>query len=200
MSLPGIFDSRPEDFAATVPYLAADPKRVAQWRQALIPFDAFNVGISWQGNPDYADDRRRSIPLAQFAPLAACSGVRLFSLQKGVGTEQLPAWSGPAPIIDWSAALDASGNALVDTAALMMSLDLVITSDTAIAHLAGALGRPVWVALPLVPDWRWMLARNDSPWYPTMRLFRQQSPNDWEGVFARMTVELRALSSPTTLS
>jgi hypothetical protein len=128
--------------------------------------------------------------LREFAPLARVPGVRLVSLQKGFGSEQLrdvgPAWQ----IHDPGERLDAAG-AFVDTAAVMMHLDLVVTSDTAVAHLAGALGVPVWVALSVGPDWRWLLGREDSPWYPTMRLFRQTRPHDWDEVFERMAAELK---------
>jgi ADP-heptose:LPS heptosyltransferase len=150
------------------------------------------VGIAWQGSPTYVLDAFRSIPLAQFAPLAACPGVRLFGLQKGAGREQIAAAG--VPLVDLGATLDEGTGAFVDTAAVMQSLDLVITSDTAIAHLAGALGVRVWVALPHVPDWRWLLERPTSPWYPTMRLFRQPRPGDWASVFRTMAEELRGFS------
>jgi hypothetical protein len=127
--------------------------------------------------------------LSVFAPLAGIDGVRLISLQKGIGAEQLAHSS--LPILDLGRALDETSGAFMDTASVMMNLDLVITSDTAMAHLAGALAVPVWVALPFAPDWRWMLDRDGSPWYPTMRLFRQQKPGDWDDVFQRIAGEVR---------
>ena len=124
----------------------------------------FKVGIAWQGNAEHKRDRRRSVPLRAFAPLAAVPGVRLVSLQAGPGREQLFDHADRLTVLDLADQLED----FADTAALMSNLDLVITVDTAVAHLAGALGMPVWVALPLVPDWRWLLEREDSPWYPSM--------------------------------
>jgi tetratricopeptide (TPR) repeat protein len=160
------------------------------------------IGISWQGNPAFIGDRLRSMELTHFAPLAKVPGVQLISLQKGPGTEQLSIVScqlsdnrerktGNFQVLDLGSRLDETAGAFMDTAALMKSLDLVITSDTAIAHLAGALGVPVWLALCWIPDYRWMLQRDDSPWYPTMRLFRQTRRGRWDDVFDRLAVELR---------
>jgi len=174
----------------------------------------FLVGIAWQGNPAYGKDRQRSIPLTHFARLAEVEGVHLISLQKGPGADQLKqlriadcglrierqeakpllefAIRNPqSAILDLGDRLDQTPGAFMDTAAVMMNLDLVISSDTAVPHLAGALGVPVWVALPLVPDWRWLLEREDSPWYPTMRLFRQTRYGQWEDVFERMAEEMK---------
>jgi hypothetical protein len=150
------------------------------------------VGINWQGNPEFAVDALRSIPLRHFAPLAACPNVKLYSLQKNFGREQLAALAGQMQIVDLGATLDEGTGAFVDTAAVMMNLDLVITSDTAMAHLAGALGVPVWVALQLRPNWRFLLDRDDSPWYPSMRLFRQRNFGDWADVFERIAAELQS--------
>jgi hypothetical protein len=144
------------------------------------------VGINWQGYSGRFEDKGRSFPLAMFQPLAM-PGIRLISLQKGEGEEQIATAGIPLETLD---GLDDGPDAFLDTAAVMMNLDLVITSDTSIAHLAGALGRPVWVALRWVPDWRWMLERADSPWYPTMRLFRQSRDGDWAAVFAAMAQAL----------
>jgi ADP-heptose:LPS heptosyltransferase len=143
------------------------------------------VGIAWQGNPDHPKDRYRSIPLRFFAALAKVAGVSLISLQTGPGREQLDSLAKPFPLVDL-------GQRLGDfyaTAALVRNLDLVITCDSAPAHLAGALGVPTWVALAATPDWRWLLARSDSPWYPSMRLFRQAG-GGWEGVFEEIQSEL----------
>ena len=131
------------------------------------------------------------MPLAQFAPLAAIEGVRLFSLQKRAGVEQLA--DAPFPVEDLGGKLDEGDAAFCETAAVIKNLDLVVTSDTAVAHLAGALGAPVWLALSSSPDWRWLLDREDSPWYPTVRLFRQSKLGDWPDVFGRMADELKTL-------
>ncbi len=190
LSLPAVFGTRLESIPAEIPYLFAEPARIEHWRRQLAAPAAFNVGIAWQGNPGYPGDATRSIPLEHFAPLARLAGVQLFGLQKGPGHEQVATLADRMPLVDLAATLDENGDAFVDTAAVMMSLDLVITSDTAIAHLAGALGVRVWVALQQVPEWRWLLDRDDSPWYPTMRLFRQTRFGDWTDVFARIAAEL----------
>jgi hypothetical protein len=169
---------------------------------------AFKIGIAWQGNPALPGDGRQSIPLECFAPLSKVRGARIISLQKGAGTEQLHALAdkglldvlhyseharngvaGEFSILELGSRLD-EGDALMDTAAVMKNLHLVVTADTAIAHLAGAMGVPVWLALPLAADRRWLLERDDSPWYPTMRLFRQKKSGDWRGVFDRIALEL----------
>jgi Flp pilus assembly protein TadD len=170
---------------AQPPYLFAEPDRVAAWG-ARIGTTGFRIGINWQGFPGRFEDRGRSLPLAAFQPLAM-QGVRLISLQKGEGELQLATAPFAVETLD---GLDAGPDAFVDTAAVMMNLDLVVTSDTSIAHLAGALGCQVWVALRYVPDWRWMLDRADSPWYPTMRLFRQAVDKDWVPVFTAMAKAL----------
>jgi len=126
----------------------------------------------------------------QFAPLAKIDGVRLVNLQKGTGAEQIAGNEG-LEIIDLGPQLDEVAGPFMDTAAVMKNLDLVVTSDTAVAHLAGALAVPVWVALGVNSDWRWLADREDSPWYPTMRLFRQRRPGDWTDVFARLSAQLQ---------
>jgi tetratricopeptide (TPR) repeat protein len=191
LSLPRIFGTTLATIPANVPYLFADPHLVEQWRRELDTFPGFKIGIAWQGSPKNPGDRKRSIPLAQFEPLAHVPGIQLFSLQKGLGREQLRPLADRWGMIDLTDRLDETTGAFMDTAAVMKSLDLVITADTAVAHLAGALGVPVWVALPFVPDWRWLLERSDSPWYPTARLFRQTRRGDWEGVFQRIAEALR---------
>jgi tetratricopeptide (TPR) repeat protein len=192
MSLPGVLGITPTSVPAEVPYLHADPPLVLSWRQKLQALGGFRIGIAWQGNPANRFDQQRSIPLAQFAPLAQLEGVRLVSLQKGPGMDQLHALADRFPVVDLGNCLDEAAGAFMDTAAIMKNLDLVISSDTAIAHLAGALAVPVWVALPLIPDWRWLLERQDSPWYPTLRLFRQTQSGRWDDVFARMAEELKS--------
>jgi tetratricopeptide (TPR) repeat protein len=189
ISLPRIFGTTLDTIPARVPYLDIDATRTEHWRDELASIEGFKVGIAWQGSPQFRFDRYRSMPLAEFAPLAEVAGVALISLQKGYGSEQVAARRGRLPIIDLGPRLDESG-AFLDTGAVMKNLDLVITSDSATAHLAGALGIPVWLATPYAPDWRWLLDRDDSPWYPTMRLFRQRQRGDWRTVFRAMAVAL----------
>jgi tetratricopeptide (TPR) repeat protein len=184
VSLPHVFGTRMETIPATTAYLAASSELIDKWRNR-VGTGGFRVGLAWQGNPAFPEDYLRSVPLAAFEPLAL-PGVRMISLQavRGVGQMQnLP----PDMIVeDLGGDISNNPNGFSEIAGLMMSLDLVVTSDTAIAHLAGALGRPVWVALSSDPDWRWLQDRADSPWFPTMRLFRQKTPGDWAGVFREM--------------
>jgi Flp pilus assembly protein TadD len=182
MSLPAISGTTEATIPADIPYLAAESEAVARWR-ARLGETGFRVGVAWQGNAARREDGGRSIRLEHYLPLASVPGVRLISLQKDAGTEQL---SPAMKIESLGEDFDSGPDGFIDTAAVMMNLDLVITSDTAVAHLAGALGRPVWVALRTVPDWRFMLQRPDSPWYPTMRLFRQTVRDNWAPVFAAM--------------
>jgi hypothetical protein len=172
-------------------YLSAESGLVAQWREK-IGTQGFKIGLCWQGNPKGRIDEGRSIPLDKYCPLASVPGVRLISLQRTHGLEQLehlPAGMTVETLGDF----DTGNDAFVDTAAIMKGLDLVITSDTAIPHLAGALGVPAWVALKHVPDWRWMLERIDSPWYRSVKLFRQAKPGDWDSVVAAMVDSLQRL-------
>jgi tetratricopeptide (TPR) repeat protein len=187
LSLPGLLGTRLDTIPANVPYLQADTEFLQKWGQELGPRQHFTIGIAWQGNPKHRADRQRSVPLAQFEALARLDGVRLVSLQKGPGNEQLDAIASRFPVVDPRDRL----STFLDTAAVIMHLDLVVSVDTAVVHLAGALGAPVWVALPFAPDWRWLLDRDDSPWYPSMRLFRQKQPGQWPEVFERITHELR---------
>ncbi len=196
LSLPRVLGTTIDRVPAQVPYIFPEPDRVAHWRRELEPISGFKVGLVWQGSPVHIKDRMRSLPLRILAPLADVPGVQLLSLQKGHGAEQLAdarSW----PILDL-------GSRLVDwtdTAAAVLNLDLVISVDTAVAHLAGALARRVWVALAVAPDWRWLRQREDTPWYPTMRLFRQSRRGDWDGVCVRLCEALqRAVSEPRTLS
>ena len=145
----------------------------------------------WAGNPRHENDANRSMPAAAFAPLLEKQCVTLFSLQVGA-TDADKAWLNQTPIRDLAPHL----SDFADTAAVLGHLDLVISVDTAVAHLAGALGRPIWLLVPFVPEWRWMLAREDSPWYPTMRLFRQAAPGDWDTLMARVAAALGSLAEP----
>jgi tetratricopeptide (TPR) repeat protein len=188
LSLPGLLGTTLATVPADVPYLAADPALIETWGQRLAAVPGFRVGIAWQGNPHHKWDHFRSVPLGAFAPLARVEGISLVSHQKGPGSEQLVAVKGRLPVVDFGDKLGASGP-FPDTAALMRGLDLVVTVDTATAHLAGALGVPVWVVLSTIVDWRWLLGRDDSPWYPGMRLFRQRRLGDWGDVFARVAIE-----------
>ena len=194
-SLPGIFRTSLETVPAPVPYVFADRDLVEQWRKEVSQWDGMKVGIVWKGNPKYTHDRQRSIPLKCFSALALVAGVKLFSLQKGSGAlvseGESSELQGSFPVVDWTARLDEAAGPFMDTAAIIRSLDLVIAPDTSIAHLAGALGTPVWLALATVPDWRWLIDREDSPWYPNTRLFRQRRRGDWAEVFERMVEELR---------
>jgi Flp pilus assembly protein TadD len=188
LSLPGLFRTDLETIPSRVPYLRASPDRIERWR-ARLPRDRRLIGICWQGNPDFSEEVFRSIPLAEFAPLARVPDVQLIALQKGYGTSQIEAFRERQSLLDLGDDFDAE-EPFLDTAAVMPLLDLVITSDTSIAHLAGALGRPVWIALSVGPEWRWLLDRNDSPWYPSARLFRQSTLGDWTAVFAKMANSL----------
>jgi len=203
MSLPAIFRTTVETTPNSVPYLHIDGERVTRWRER-IGDRGFRVGIVWQGSKDYAGDRDRSILLASFAPLARIPGVRLISVQAMVGMEQLDALPEGMVVERLGNELENNPDGFREMAAIMANLDLLVMSDTGPTHLAGALGRPVWLATSRYPDWRWMREREDTPWYPNMRLFRQATAGDWDGVFARMAGELRTLvaernSPPTTL-
>lgn len=194
MSLPGVFKTSPETIPPVIPYLRPDPERVSRWGEVL-GGQGLKVGIAWQGNPVGRVDIGRSVPLKFFAPLAAIPDVRLISLQKGHGTDQLGNLPSGMQVETLGADFDSGPDAFIDTAAVMANLDLVITSDTSIAHLAGTLQRPIWLALKHVPDWRWMLERTDSPWYAAMRLYRQTSRGDWHGVFERIAADLSRMRS-----
>jgi Tfp pilus assembly protein PilF len=188
LSLPHRLGTHLGNIPADVPYLFSREDLVSRWRERLRDCTGFKIGICWQGPPTYDDDANRSFTVAHFAAVAEIPGVHLISLQKGVSSEQLADLS--FAIKSPGAGFDEGYGAFMDTAAVMRNLDLVITSDSIIAHLAGALAVPVWVALPKVADWRWLMDRDDSPWYPTMRLFRQDKTGDWEGVFQRIAANL----------
>ncbi|HXJ02836.1 MAG TPA: tetratricopeptide repeat-containing glycosyltransferase family protein, partial [Micropepsaceae bacterium] len=192
MSLPHRFGTELSSIPDRIPYLAAEDDLIARWKP-LIGEHGFKIGIAWQGNPKGKIDQGRSIPLSEYVPLSGVPGVRLISLQKTHGLDQL-ATLPQGTVETLGDDFDTGPDAFVDTAAVIAHLDLIITSDTSIAHLAGALGRPTWVALKHVPDWRWLLGREDSPWYPTMRLFRQQTDGDWKLVFAKIAQELGLLA------
>jgi tetratricopeptide (TPR) repeat protein len=192
LSLPALLKTTVETIPAEVPYLFAEDGLVMRWKERLAHVGGLRVGVCWQGNPRFRADRERSFPLAQLEPLARIPGVSLISLQWGPGTEQLAAAQRRFSIVDLGGGLDQENGGFMDTAAVLKNVDLVVTADTAMAHLAGALGVPVWLGLAWAADWRWLMDRDDSPWYPTARLFRQKRRGAWPKVFRRMATELRA--------
>jgi len=189
VSLPFVFRTNLPTIPASVPYLHPEPGLTDAWRQKLgMSSAALKVGLAWAGNPRFPEDRTRSLALERLAPLGAVRGVKFYSLQKGAAAEQAKNPPPELELIDLGPGL----NDFADTAAVMSLMDVIITTDTAVPHLAGALGRPVWLMLQFVPDFRWLLEREDSPWYPTMRLFRQKSPGDWSEVIGRVAEALAA--------
>lgn len=190
LHVPSVLGHTPKDFPAKVPYLSADEALVAEWGKRLAENPGRKIGIVWRGNPTHQADTMRSIPLVEFAPLGRFKNVHFFSLQKGQAVEELNTLAGRLDVVDLGSSIDEKTGAFVETAAVLKNLDLLITCDTAIAHVAGALGVPVWLALANVPDWRWLMSGETTPWYPTMRLFRQTSLLDWPGVFERMAEAL----------
>jgi tetratricopeptide (TPR) repeat protein len=190
VSIAGRIGITPDAIPAGAPCLTADAARQAAWATRL--GGGFKVGISWQGSPTFAHDKGRSIPLTAFAPLAEVPGIRLISLQKDPGAEQAAAVPFSGRIEQVLDASDTGADAFLETAALAASLDLIVASDSMNAHLGGALGRPTYVALRRVPDWRWLIARDDCPWYPSARLFRQTAEGDWQDVFTRIAEAVAA--------
>ncbi len=193
LSAPGRLGTLEETIPREVPYLFTTDELVERWRKRLAEIEGFKIGIVWQGNPECPGDHTRSFRLAEFAPLAAVPGVRLISLQVGAGSEQLAEFKEKWSILELEGDIDKSAGSFMDTAAIMQNLDLIVTSDTAAAHLAGAVGARTWVVLQRVPDWRWMIDRADNPWYPTMRLFRQPERGDWSTPFQQIAAEAAAL-------
>jgi tetratricopeptide (TPR) repeat protein len=191
MSLPYLCQTTLATIPASIPYLHADARCVERW-QLRLPAGVFRIGVVWQGNPHHKWDRHRSFSPHAMAPLAAVPGVQLISMQKGPCLDVLRTEPPCFPLTLLGDTLDAEAP-FVDTAAVMTQLDLVVTADTAAAHLAGALGVPVWVALGTIYDWRWLRGRDDTPWYPSMRLFRQRTLGDWRELFARMAQEVERL-------
>jgi tetratricopeptide (TPR) repeat protein len=197
LGLPGLCQTHLDNLPRRVPYIFADPAMAWDWKRRMAGVDGFRVGIVWQGNPEHKGDKNRSIPLAAFEPLASVEGVRLISLQKNLGVEQIAALDGKFGLEQFEGvAEDVDG--WLRTAAIIANLDLLICADTSVAHLAGAMGVPVWIALPKSPDWRWLLERDDTPWYPTVRLFRQAVAQDWNELLGRMAEALRQRLSVST--
>jgi Flp pilus assembly protein TadD len=184
-SLPLVLGITLENLPARVPYLWPDEERIPQWRQRMAEKPGRKIGLAWAGRPGHPNDLQRSFGLSALAPLGEVSGVTYFSLQKGEAAAQTA--SAPFEVTDWTDEI----KDFADTAGMIANLDLVISADTVVAHLAGAMGKPVWVLLPLVPDWRWMLGRQDCPWYPAMRLFRQSRRGDWQSPVRTIVEALR---------
>lgn len=185
LSLPGLLGVTVQSFGEAVPYLAAEPELTTRWMSRLGLDTIFRVGLAWQGNTDYVGDHARSIPLRHLWPLTERTDVTFYSLQQSDGAMQLDTLNEDDRVAELGSFIDRT-DGFIDTAAVLSVLDLLITSDTSLPHLAGALGRPVWMLLPYAPDWRWMLDRNDSPWYPSIRIVRQPEPWDWQGAVAQL--------------
>ncbi len=195
MGLPRVFGTTLQGIPAPVPYLQAEPATASRWQRALRLETKLKVGVVWAGNALHKGDKQRSIAAEAVLPRLAMPGVQLYSLQKEARPEDTAVLAAlGTDIADLAPAL----GSFADTAAAVDTLDLVISVDTSVAHLAGALGRPVWVLLPYALDWRWMRDREDSPWYPTMRLFRQQKPRAWDNVIARAAADLARVASGET--
>jgi tetratricopeptide (TPR) repeat protein len=189
LSLAGAFGTTLATIPAAIPYLRVPDDRMTAWRALLPRTDRLRVGLVWSGKPSHNNDHNRSIPLSQLVPLLGMPGIIFISLQRDVRDADRPALES-SPLLR----LDERLADFADTAAAIAQCDLVIAVDTAVAHLAGALGRPVWLLLPHAGDWRWLMDRDDSPWYASARLFRQPSIGDWNSVIARLAAEIAALS------
>jgi tetratricopeptide (TPR) repeat protein len=187
LSLPLVFKTTLDNLPQTVPYLHANVEDSKKWKHRLAgDSQKLNVGLVWAGNPGHENDRNRSMKLASLSALAQVPGIRFISLQKGDAAVESKTPPPGMELIDWTNEL----NDFAETAALIANLALVIAVDTAVVHLAGAMAKPVWTLLPFVPDWRWMLEQEDTPWYPSMRLFRQPSQGNWDSVIKRITTAL----------
>jgi tetratricopeptide (TPR) repeat protein len=194
LSLPLIFNTTLETIPAKIPYIIVDSLLAQKWEDK-VQYDnsKLKIGLVWAGRPEHKKDLNRSCSLDNFSPLAELGDISCYSLQKGAASEQAKNPPKGMKFIDYTEEIiDFS-----DTAALMENLDLIVSVDTSVVHLAGALGKPTWTLLPFAPDWRWMLNREDSPWYPTMRLFRQPSFGDWESVIVKVKDELLKLLGTT---
>jgi hypothetical protein len=185
MSLPLAFGITVNNIPAPRRYLAAEPARVEHWAQRL-GTEGFRIGVAWRGKGTALGAEGKEFPLSSLLELSRTSGIRLISLQKDVRVDEVP----KELSLELFADFDEGRDAFVDTAAIIENLDLVISADSAPAHLAGALGVPTWVALKYVPDWRWLLDSADSPWYPMVRLFRQRGAGDWSSPLCEMSRSL----------
>jgi tetratricopeptide (TPR) repeat protein len=189
MSLPTVFDTMPNGPTECVPYIKAPQSRVDHW-QKLLPSKKLKVGIVWAGRPEHANDANRSCPPNNLEPLFQMKGIEFVGLQKGE-TEKDIGNIGYDGFFNWGEQL----HDFTDTAGLIANLDVLVTVDTSVAHLAGAMGRPVWLMLPYVSDWRWLASGSRTPWYPTMRLYRQPRPKDWPSVVTNLKSSLTFLSA-----
>lgn len=190
-SLARLHGTRPETIPADIPYLTADPARAEHWRARLarlLPAGLVRIGIAWAGRPSHNNDRHRSIRLAALAPLAQVPGIALVALQKGAAMAEIAEDRGPAPLLSLGPAL----GDFAETMAVLDNLDMVITVDTALGHLAGAMGKPAWIMLPFAPDWRWRATGTTTAWYPSVRLFRQDRRRQWPAVVEDVAAALRA--------
>ncbi len=191
MTLPKVFGTTLESIPSENPYLKVEPDLKRIWKERINSKNSnFKVGLIWSGNPEHLNDRNRSIGLNILFPLFQIQNIKMFSLQKGLDSAEAKRNTRNLDLIDFTEHI----RDFSDTAALIENLDLVISVDTAVAHLAGALGKKVWTLLPFSPDWRWLLGREDNPWYPTMRLYRQQKPGNWVEVIERVVTDLQALN------
>lgn len=192
MSLPMAMGLQLEQLPGHVPYLYADPQRIEKWRTRLADLPRPLVGLVWAGRPTHTNDARRSMSLADLAPLAQ-EGITFLALQKGPAAAQAGTPPAGMSLISLSDEIDD----FEDTAAILMLIDTLVSVDSSPVHLAGALGRPAWVMLPFMPDWRWLLERDDSPWYPGMRLFRQTQPGQWHAALENVAMALKELKETT---
>jgi hypothetical protein len=190
LSLPRVFGTELSTIPSLVPYLSPDPQEADLWSDRLARPGHFKIGLAWAGSPQHPRNRERSVPLSLLLPLFHLPQVSVWSLQKGAAAQQARTLGTKVEMGD----LASSCRDMAETAAAIMALDLVICVDTAVAHLAGALGKPVWILLTHVPDWRWFLHREDSPWYTTAKLFRQPMPGAWEPVITRAASQLEKLA------
>jgi hypothetical protein len=191
-TLPRIFGTTLATIPAPIPYIRATPEKIRRWGERIaagVPPGYLRVGIVWAGRPAHGNDRSRSATLKVFAPLGALDRVALVSLQMGAPQTQLDSYAGRAPLIDLGREITDFG----DTAGILENIDLVIAVDTSIVHLAGAMGRPVWALLASAPDWRWMLNREDSPWYPSVVLLRQPAAGRWDTLLESTAKRLEAM-------
>jgi hypothetical protein len=189
--LPRLHGTRLDNIPPVTPWFEAEPALARRWKARLdrdIPAGLKRIGIAWAGRPTHNNDRNRSVELNAFAPIGAVDGVALVSLQKGPATAQIKGWQGAAPLLD----LDREIETFEDTAAIIDGLDMVLCVDTSIGHLAGLMGKPTWIVLPHAPDWRWLTGREDSVWYPTLKLFRAPAPKRLDAAIAAAAAALAA--------
>jgi hypothetical protein len=193
-SLAMLAGTRLSTIPTPVPYLRADQARARYWHRrlaGLLTPDYLRVGLIWAGNTAHTDDTSRSTSLASFEPLGSVPGVALVALQKGPSQAQAAGYYGRAPLVS----LGPEIRNFDDTMAVLEAIDVLVSVDTGVVHLAGAMGRPTWVLLPYAPDWRWLIGRSDSPWYPSIRLFRQPTPNAWAPAVEQIVASLRELAA-----